>query len=109
MTELGWDDIVCVASTIEAAAFYLEFDSVEELKKDKQYRIQKHRVVTQEKEDQILIKNKIFDPRGSLCPICRKDFRRGCNHSVEEARKHIQKKEIKDIINELSRNNQKRT
>lgn len=51
MTELGWDDIVCVASTIEAAAFYLEFDSVEELKKDKQYRIQKHRVVTQEKED----------------------------------------------------------
>jgi hypothetical protein len=50
MPELGWDNIVCVASSMKAAAFDLEL-SVEELKKDKQYRIEKHTIVMQEEDD----------------------------------------------------------
>jgi len=26
-----------------------------------------------------------FDPRGSKCPICKRNFRKGCAHSVSEA------------------------
>lgn len=26
-----------------------------------------------------------FDPRGSTCPICKRDFRKGCNHSITQA------------------------
>ena len=27
-----------------------------------------------------------FNPRGSKCPICRKWFRKGCDHTVTQAR-----------------------
>lgn len=27
-----------------------------------------------------------FDPRDSLCPVCEREFRTGCNHSAKEAR-----------------------
>lgn len=26
-----------------------------------------------------------FSARGSSCPLCKKDFRNGCNHSIEQA------------------------
>jgi hypothetical protein len=35
--ELGWDCVVCVVDSEEAAACYLEFDSVEEMDRDGQY------------------------------------------------------------------------
>lgn len=27
-----------------------------------------------------------FSARGSKCPVCKKDFRRGCDHSVKQAK-----------------------
>jgi hypothetical protein len=38
-----------------------------------------------------IAKNRIdsFDPRDSLCPICKNDFRRGCNHTIEQAREKL--------------------
>lgn len=43
------------------------------------------------------IKRKVFNARGSKCPICRKDFRNGCTHSVSQAKERIEK----DYINKL--------
>lgn len=41
---LGWDNVVGVYSTLEAAAKDLEFDSVEALKEDEQYYLDEHYV-----------------------------------------------------------------
>lgn len=30
-----------------------------------------------------------FSPRGSVCPICKKSFRQGCSHSVNEAKDRL--------------------
>lgn len=46
--ELGWDCVVCVASSMDAAAKYLEFDSVEDMKKDKQYVFSKRNIEKKE-------------------------------------------------------------
>jgi len=31
--ELGWDNVVCMADSLESAAFEMEFETVEDLKK----------------------------------------------------------------------------
>jgi len=40
-----------------------------------------------------------FDPRDSLCPICGKDFRNGCGHSITQAYDRLKT----DIIRVISR------
>ena len=35
--------------------------------------------------------------RGDLCPICKKEFRTGCNHSVQQARDRLFENYIKTI------------
>lgn len=47
--ELGWDCVVCVADSEEAAAFYLE-TTVEEMNKDRQYVVQDHTIQTETEE-----------------------------------------------------------
>ena len=32
-TDNGWDNVICLADSYEAAAFYMEMDSVEDLRK----------------------------------------------------------------------------
>jgi len=49
MPELGWDCVVCVADSEEAAAFYIE-TTVEKLKKNRQYVVRSHTVETQTEE-----------------------------------------------------------
>jgi hypothetical protein len=41
-----------------------------------------------------------FSPRGSNCPICKKNFRYGCSHSVLEAKSFLYEQYIKSIIKE---------
>lgn len=43
--ELGWDCVVCVANSLKAAANYLEFKSVKDLKNDEQYVIFEKEIV----------------------------------------------------------------
>jgi len=38
-----------------------------------------------------------FSARGSDCPICKKTFRCGCNHSVKQAREKLFEQYIKAI------------
>lgn len=40
-----------------------------------------------------------FSARGSNCPICKKEFRTGCNHSVAEAEQRLFENYIKAITN----------
>jgi len=41
-----------------------------------------------------------FSARGSRCPICKRDFRHGCNHSVVEARQKLERNVIEAIVEE---------
>lgn len=52
--ELGWDCVVCVVDSEEAAAYYLEYDSVEEMDKDRQYILHYQTLETQTKEKDIV-------------------------------------------------------
>lgn len=38
-----------------------------------------------------------FSARGDKCPICHKNFRHGCGHSVEEAKDRLFQKYIEAI------------
>lgn len=38
-----------------------------------------------------------WNPRGSNCPICHKDFRHGCNHNVVQSEQRLQE----DLIDAL--------
>lgn len=40
-----------------------------------------------------------FSARGSICPICKKPFRHGCNHSVEQAKDRLFQNYVKAIVN----------
>jgi len=40
-----------------------------------------------------------FSARGSLCPICKKNFRNGCSHSVAEAKDNLFAKYVKALVN----------
>ena len=40
-----------------------------------------------------------FSARGSKCPICKKNFRRGCNHSVQQAKDRLFENYIRSITN----------
>lgn len=45
-----------------------------------------------------------FSPRGSSCPICRRDFRYGCKHSVQEAKDKLKDDITRAIVrNELQK------
>ena len=47
-----------------------------------------------------------FSPRGSDCPICKKDFRYGCNHNVRQAEDRLQEEITKLVVQrELSLQN----
>ena len=35
-----------------------------------------------------------------LCPICKKDFRQGCKHSVNEAKAFLQERYLKSLLKE---------
>ena len=39
----------------------------------------------QEKLKKLIKRKREFSARGSNCPICKSDFRRGCDHSIIEA------------------------
>lgn len=39
-----------------------------------------------------------FSARGSLCPICKASFRRGCSHSVKQAEDRLFENYINAII-----------
>lgn len=43
---------------------------------------------------------KTFDPRDSKCPICKCEFRKDCNHSIEEAERKL----FEDYIKSLNEN-----
>ena len=45
------------------------------------------------------VKRKQFNARGSNCPICKKPFRNGCNHSVVQAKERIEQDYIKAVSN----------
>ena len=49
------------------------------------------------KKKAALQKLREFNPRGSRCPICNKDFRKGCDHSVQEAKDRLFENYIKAI------------
>ncbi len=38
-----------------------------------------------------------FSARGSLCPLCGKDFRNGCSHSVKQARDKLLENYIRAV------------
>lgn len=38
-----------------------------------------------------------FDPKNAMCPICGKDFRFGCSHSITEAKKFMRQKLLKAL------------
>lgn len=49
-------------------------------------------------------KLKHFDPRGSMCPICKRGFRYGCNHSVAEAEERLERNHLAAVVRyELAR------
>ena len=52
-------------------------------------------------------KREVFNARGSRCPICRKDFRNGCNHSVSQAKERIEKDYINKLILKTKQNGTK--
>lgn len=39
-----------------------------------------------------------FQANNSRCPLCGKDFRRGCNHSVVQARERLEENILKSLI-----------
>lgn len=39
-----------------------------------------------------------FSARGSSCPLCKKDFRNGCNHSVEQAIGRLEQNVINAMV-----------
>ena len=39
-----------------------------------------------------------WSARGDNCPLCKKDFQHGCNHSVEQAHKRLEENIIKAIV-----------
>lgn len=41
---------------------------------------------------------KNFSAKGDKCPICHKDFRHGCNHSVEEAKERLFREYINVVV-----------
>lgn len=43
-----------------------------------------------------------FSARGDKCPICHKDFRHGCDHSVRQAKDRLFQKYIYAIIKHKS-------
>lgn len=43
-----------------------------------------------------------FNPRGSKCPICKKEFRTGCNHNVAQAETRL----FEDYVKALARTQQ---
>ena len=58
--------------------------------------------ITAETTDSAMVKNakdkmESFSARGSKCPICKKEFRKGCNHSVKEAKDKLQENYITAI------------
>lgn len=38
-----------------------------------------------------------FSAKGDDCPICKKDFRRGCNHSIKQAKDKLFERYIRAI------------
>lgn len=47
-----------------------------------------------------------FSARGSKCPICKRDFRHGCNHSVVEARTRLADDVLKEKMRKLLKEEQ---
>ena len=46
-----------------------------------------------------------FDARGSKCPICKRDFRHGCDHSIGEAMARIEQDYIHAVVRyEMAKN-----
>ncbi len=45
---------------------------------------------------------KDFSARGSKCPVCRKDFRYGCRHSISEAKERLFEDYIRAILSEAA-------
>lgn len=41
-----------------------------------------------------------FSARGSKCPICKRGFRTGCQHSVGEAKRYLSEQYIKTLVQE---------
>lgn len=52
---------------------------------------------TQKKINNAKQKLNNFSARGSDCPICKKSFRHGCNHSIGEAEDRLFENYIKAI------------
>ena len=43
---------------------------------------------------------KDFSARGSRCPICKLDFRRGCSHSIVAAEERLKENYMRALIDE---------
>lgn len=43
-------------------------------------------------------KRRTFNARGDRCPICKKDFRYGCNHSVLEAEERLERDYMAAVV-----------
>lgn len=43
-------------------------------------------------------KRRTFSARGDKCPICRKDFRYGCDHSIAEAEAQIERNYMAAVV-----------
>ena len=41
-----------------------------------------------------------FDPKGSKCPICKREFRTGCKHNTVEARTRLNEIYLRAIARE---------
>ena len=46
-----------------------------------------------------------WSSRGSSCPLCHKDFRNGCNHTVEQSIKRLEQNLINAMIDQRLKQN----